>query len=97
MLTGSPHALPIRRESSNRTSKSAKSIGRVAFDIDHFQWRDAFGVGDHRRQRNGGLLERLLLRRAYAANAHIGLVWKMLPICSSHNVHWPQMLCRDIR
>src|SRR5262245_9653868 len=49
-------------------------VGRLALDIDLFQRRDAFRVGDHCRHRDGGLLERLLLCRADAANAHIGLV-----------------------
>src|SRR5882672_6454383 len=61
-------------------------VWRLAFDSDLFQRRNAFRVGDHRRQRDGGLLEGLLLRRADPANAHIRLVWKVLPICSKHNV-----------
>src|SRR5262249_58569780 len=60
-------------------------VGRFAFDINLFQQRDVARVGNHRRQRDSGLLERFLFRGATAANAHIGLAWKVLPIFFSHS------------
>jgi hypothetical protein len=59
-------------------------IWRLAGKPDHLFGRHHRGIGDHRRQRQGSLLESLLERRAQTAHADIGLMGKMLPAGGGH-------------
>src|SRR5262249_7436561 len=60
-------------------------VRRFAFDINLHQRRDVARIGNHGGHRDGGLLERLFLRRADSANAYISLVCKVLPIIFRHS------------
>src|SRR5262245_41459488 len=75
---------PARRHLINKRvqpfSEQQLIVRRLAFDIYLFQRRDAVRIGDDGRQRDSGLLKGLLLRLADAADANVGLVWKMLPM-----------------